>query len=94
IFNASDEDSLNKTKKLFQIIDDKRLEMGSRLVPILIIGNKFYNAEKFSSEFIQETFAIKELKKLGMRIRYFPINVLEEDERIMKALRWMIKNML
>ncbi len=94
IFNASDEDSLNETKKLFQIIDDRRLEMGNRLVPILIIGNKFYNKEKFSSEFIQESFAIKELKELGMRIRYFPINVLEEDERIMKALRWMIKNML
>ncbi|MFX1573595.1 MAG: ADP-ribosylation factor-like protein [Promethearchaeota archaeon] len=94
IFNTSDKESLNETKRLFQIIDDKRLELGNRLVPILIIGNKFYNKAKLSPEYVQESFTIKDLKELGMRIRYFPINVLEEDARIMKALRWMIKNML
>ena len=94
IFNASDEDSLSETKSMLQIIDDRRLEMGNRLVPIIIIGNKFYNKEKLSSKFVQDLFAIKALKETGMRIRYFPINVLEEDEKIMKALRWMIKNML
>ena len=94
IFDASNKTSLTQTKEMFQTIDDKRLEMKCELVPVLIIGNKIYNKEVFKPESIHETFEIKELKEAGMRIRYYPINILEEDVKIMRALRWLIKNML
>jgi len=94
LFNASDKDSIMKTKKMFKIVDDKRLEMKGELVPVLIIGNKFHNKEEIKPAEIKQIFEIKELKQLGMRIRYFSINILKEDERIMKALRWLIKNMI
>ena len=78
----------------FQLFEDKRVEMEREPVPTLIIGNKLDIDEDDKTEFIHETFKIVELKEYGRRIKYFPIKVLEEDQRVMKSLRWMIKNIL
>ena len=64
------------------------------LAPILIIGNKFYDKEELEPEFIYETFEIEELRELGVKINYFPINILKEDEKTMDALRWLIKTIV
>jgi len=94
IFKLSDENSILETKNLFQIIEDKFTDMGIDSVPVLLIGNKFSYGEDDKKEFIHETFEIENKKEGGRRIRYFPIKILEEDQRVMKALRWMIKNIL
>ncbi|MHA2006561.1 MAG: ADP-ribosylation factor-like protein [Promethearchaeota archaeon] len=94
IFKTSDENSILETKNLFQVIEDKQIEMKNEPVPVLIVGNKFDVREDEKKDFIHKTFQIEELKKNGRRIRYFPIKILEEDQRVMKALRWMIKNIL
>ena len=94
IFKLSDEHSILETKNLFQIIEDKFVEMGIDSVPVIIIGNKFSYDDEEKKEFIHKTFEIEILKKKGRRIRYFPIKILEEDQKVMKTLRWMIKNIL
>ncbi len=94
IFKVSDLQSINETKKLFQIIEDKRKEMEINSVPILIIGNKSAIYEKDKTNLINKTFEVKKLKENGIRIRFYPIQILEEDHMVMKALRWMIKNIL
>ena len=68
--------------------------METELAPILIIGNQFYNKKELELKFIYETFEVEELRELGVKIKYTPINILREDEKIMDALRWLIKNIL
>lgn len=94
LLKLSDENSILETKNLFQIIEDKFMEIEKESVPILIIGNKFSHDDDEKTELIHETFEIERLKENGRRIKYFPIKILEEDRRVMKALRWMIKNIL
>ncbi|MCK4381034.1 MAG: hypothetical protein KAW51_07825 [Candidatus Lokiarchaeota archaeon] len=94
LFNLSDKNSALRTKEIFQIVDNTRLEMETELAPILIIGNQFYNKKELELKFIYETFEVEELRELGVKIKYTPINILREDEKIMDALRWLIKNIL
>ena len=94
VFKLSDEDSILETKNMYQIIEEKFAEMGKDSVPVLIIGNKFSHDDDNKTEYIHKTFEIKNLKEGGRRIRYSPIKILEEDRKVMKALRWMIKNIL
>ena len=94
IFKLSDKKSILDTRNMFQIIEDKYLESNIEPIPILIVGNKFTLEEDDKKEYIHTLFKIEKLKEKGRRIRYFPIKILEEDERVMKSLRWMIKNIL
>jgi len=94
IFKLSDQNSILDTKNMFQIIEDKYLEKGIDPIPVLIVGNKFNIDEDNKKEKIYNIFDIEKLKENGRRIRYFPIKILEEDDRVMKSLRWMIKNIL
>ncbi len=94
IFKLSDKNSILDTKNMLQIIEDKYLEKKINPVPLLIIGNKFSIEEDNKKEYIHNLFQIERLKENGRRIRYFPIKILEEDDRVMKSLRWMIKNIM
>ncbi len=94
IFNLSDKDSIIQTKELFKIVDNTRLEIETELVPILIIGNKFHGKQEFDQEFINETFEINELRELGVKVKYAPINILKEDEKVMTAIRWLIRKIV
>jgi len=94
LLKLSNENSILETKNLFQIIEDKFMAIEKTPVPVLIIGNKFSHDDDEKTELIHETFEIERLKENGRRIKYFPIKILEEDRRVMKALRWMIKNIL
>ena len=94
VFNLSDQNSIYQTKKVFQIIHDKHLTLEKELVPILIVGNKFQDKEQFQPDFIHEIFEIEKFKELGVKIKYYALNILTEDENIMKTLRWMIKQII
>ncbi|MFW9999082.1 MAG: GTPase domain-containing protein [Candidatus Hodarchaeota archaeon] len=94
LFNLSDKNSIILTKEIFKIVDNTRLKIETELAPILIIGNKFHDKEDFDQEFINETFEINELRELGIKIKYFPINILKEDEKVMKAIRWLIRKIV
>ncbi|MFX0020746.1 MAG: hypothetical protein ACFE9S_00350 [Candidatus Hermodarchaeota archaeon] len=94
LFNLSDKNSAIQTKEIFKIVDNTRLEMETELAPILIIGNKFFDKEDLDSKFVFETFEIKELEETGVKVKYYPINVLKEDEKLMDAMRWLIRNII
>ncbi|MFX1308621.1 MAG: GTPase domain-containing protein [Promethearchaeota archaeon] len=94
LFNLTDKNSAKETKEIFKIVDNTRLEMETELAPILIIGNKFYDKEDIDLEFVYETFEIEELRELGINVKYFPINILKEDEKVMEALSWLIKSII
>ena len=94
VLKLSDENSILETKNMYQVIEDKFLELEIASVPVLIIGNKFSHDDDEKKELIHKTFEIENLKEEGRKIRYFPVKVLEEDKKVMKALRWMIKNIL
>ncbi|MFX1388474.1 MAG: ADP-ribosylation factor-like protein [Promethearchaeota archaeon] len=94
LFDLTDKNSIIQTKEIFKIVDNTRLSLETDLAPILIIGNKFHDKENFDQKFISETFEIKELQELGVKVKYFPINILKEDEKVMKAIRWLIRKII
>ncbi len=94
IFNISDDKSIVQTKEIYQIVKNKCLEIENVLVPVLIIGNKFHDKEGLQPDYIHKAFNVEQLKELGMKIKYYAINILNEDEKVMKALRWLIKNII
>ncbi|MFX1387547.1 MAG: GTPase domain-containing protein [Promethearchaeota archaeon] len=94
LFNLTDKNSAKETKEIFKIVDNTRLEMETELAPILIIGNKFYDKEDIDLEFVYKTFEIEELRELGINVKYVPINILKEDEKVMEALSWLIKSII
>ncbi|MFX1566981.1 MAG: ADP-ribosylation factor-like protein [Promethearchaeota archaeon] len=94
LFNLSDKNSIIQTKELFKIVDNTRLDLNAELVPILIIGNKFHGKENFNLEYVNEIFEINELRELGVKIKYIPINILKDDEKLMNAMRWLIRKIV
>ncbi|MFW9900567.1 MAG: ADP-ribosylation factor-like protein [Candidatus Thorarchaeota archaeon] len=94
VFNLLDKNSIIQTKELFKIVDNTRLDINAELVPLLIIGNKFHGKMKLDLEYINEIFEINELKELGVKIKYIPIDILREDEKLMKAIRWLIRKIV
>ncbi|MFX0040061.1 MAG: hypothetical protein ACFFCY_15845 [Promethearchaeota archaeon] len=94
LFNLSDRNSALQTKEIFKIVDNTRLEMETELAPILIIGNKFHDKEDFDDNFINQTFEINELREIGVQVKYSAINILKEDDKIMDAMRWLIRKII
>ncbi|NVM18086.1 MAG: GTPase domain-containing protein [Candidatus Lokiarchaeota archaeon] len=93
IFNASNKDSLKETIEMFQLVLNKCQDKGDTM-PILIIGNKFDDEEEITSDMIYEKFDMEELKECGLSIEYFSINVLSENDEIINAIRWLLKQMI
>jgi len=93
IFNASDRNSIKDTIDMFQLVLNRCLDKGEYM-PIMIIGNKFHDKEEVRPDFIYENFDIDELEECGMALKYFSINVLIEDEKLINALRWLIKQLV
>ncbi|MFW9937125.1 MAG: GTPase domain-containing protein [Candidatus Thorarchaeota archaeon] len=93
LFNASNKNSINDTIDMFQLVLNRCLKQGETM-PILIIGNVFHSKEIISPDFIYENFDLDELSDCGMPVKYFSINVLNEDEKIVEALRWLLKQLI
>ncbi len=93
--NITDKRSIDITKKLFNIIKDKCTELiNEKIPPVLIVGNKFKNKEKYNIEYIFQIFKLKDLQQKGVKVKYQPLNVMTDDDEVMKALRWLIKSLL
>jgi GTPase SAR1 family protein len=96
IFNASDRNSLIEAKEQFKLVIERcdQLQISSPNVPVLIVGNKFKKNEDVSPQKVFATFNIPNLNECGIIIEYFPINILKGEQKIMKALRWLVKNII
>ena len=89
IFNAANKESIKETIEMFQIILDRCLDQGESM-PILIIGNKFQDKEEITSDMIFENFDLDKLNECGLHPKYFSINILNENDKIINALRWFL----
>lgn len=93
--NITDKRSIDITKKLFNIIKDKCTELiNEKIPPVLIVGNKFKNKEKYNIEYISQIFNLEDLQQKSVKVKYQPLNVMTDDDEVMKALRWLIKSLL
>ena len=63
-------------------------------MPILIIGNKFDDKEEITREMLFENFDIEELEECGLLVKYHVINVLDEHDKVINVLRWIVKQMI
>jgi GTPase SAR1 family protein len=93
LFNASNKNSINDTVDMFRLVLNRCLEQGETM-PILIIGNLFHGKEEISPDFIYKNFDLDELSECGIPVKYFSMNVLSEDENIIEALRWLLKQLI
>ena len=93
IYDASNNDSFKETIEMFQMVLNRCQDKGNTL-PILIIGNKFDDKEDITPEMILENFDMNELAECGLLIQPYSINVLSEDEKIIEAVRWLLKQII
>jgi len=93
IFDASKRESIKDSIEMFRLVLNRCLDKGE-FIPILIIGNKFHDKEEISPDMIYENFDMDEIAECGIIVNYFSINVLSEDEKIIEAIRWLLKQIL
>ena len=62
--------------------------------PLLIIGNKINNLKTYEADFVFENLDLQKLDECNIKAKYFEINVKKDKDKIMKALRWIARNML
>jgi len=93
IFNASNKDSLKEIIEMIRLVLNRCLDKGE-FMPILLIGNKFHDKEEITPDLIYGTFDMDELAESGLLIQYFSINVLSEYEKIIEAIRWLLKHII
>ena len=94
IFKPNDKNSIINAKDKFQKVLDACNDLENSKTPILIIENNFNNRQEFDSNYVYDFFNLEELKNCGMKIKYYSINVLKENKKIMKALHWLITHMI
>ncbi|MGV9171062.1 MAG: ADP-ribosylation factor-like protein [Promethearchaeia archaeon] len=96
IFDASDKKSLIEAKKKYQVIVNKcqLYEKNIQDTPVLIIGNKFTYHEEVPEEMVEEVFNFEPARVCDIVFKYFPINIMKEDEKLMRSLRWLVQHML
>ena len=93
IFNAANKEFLKETIEMFQLVLNRCLDQGETM-PILIIGNKFENKEEITADMIFENFDLNKLNECGLHPKYFSINILHEDDKIISALRWLLTEII
>jgi GTPase SAR1 family protein len=93
IFNASNKDSLKETIDMFQLVLN-RCQDKEESMPILIIGNKFDDKEELTPESVLKNFDIDELTECGLLIQSYSINVLSDNEKIIEAVRWLLRQII
>ncbi len=94
LFNVADKNSIVNIKDKFQRIAKKTMETKNGKLPILIIGNLFNDKTEIDAEYIDNELNLKELREYGIKIKYYTINILKEDPKLMKAFRWLIKHII
>ncbi len=94
MINISDKNSIFDAKEILKKILNNCDDIENKITPLLIIGNKFYNKEEINPNKIYSEFNLNELIECGMKIKYYPINIMKEDDKIMKTLRWLIREIV
>ncbi len=93
IFNASSKDSIGETVEMFELVLNRCQEKGIS-IPILVIGNKFDDKEEITPDKILKNFDMDELAECGLLVQSYSINVLSENEKIIKAVRWLLMQII
>jgi hypothetical protein len=93
IFDASTKRSAQDAIDMFQIILHKCLDEGENF-PVLIIANIFKKKDKLGLKIIEKNYDLEELANCGWNVKYLPINVLQEDQQIVQAIRWLIRQLI
>ncbi|TFF96231.1 MAG: hypothetical protein EU547_06635, partial [Promethearchaeota archaeon] len=95
IFNASHKQSFLDAKGKFKFITNRlcNIKLDNR-TPILIIGTKKNDHEEVSEEELHKLFDLEKTKKCNISIEYFPVNLSNNHEKMMKALRWIVRKII
>ena len=93
IYDASNKDSIKETIEMFQLVLN-RCQDKEQSMPILIIGNKFHDKEELPPKSILENFELNKLADCGLLVQSYTINILNEDDSIIEAIRWLLMQII
>jgi len=95
IFNLSDEQSLMNTKEQFKVIIKRICNISMNYkTPILILGNSFNDKDHIDDHLIYETLDLEQARKCNVSIEYFPVNLSKNYKNMIKALGWIVRNII
>lgn len=94
LLNLKDRNSITDIKEKFLRLAKKNTEIKNGQQPFLIIGNIFDDKLEIDFKFVNDELNIKELQELGVKIKYYSIDILKDDNKLMEAFRWLIKQVL
>jgi len=94
ILDTSNKESIEETKKKFHHVLEKLIISDKCEAPILILGNMKANVNLFEEDLILDSFEYEKLKKNKIKVKYFPLNIIEDEAGNMKSLRWLVRHMV
>jgi hypothetical protein len=93
VYDATKKDSKQDALTMFELVLNRCFDK-SRIMPILLIGNKFDDKEELAPDFIYERYDKTELEECGMPIKLLCFNILSDDEQIINTIQWLTKQLL
>ncbi len=94
IFDVTDQVTINEAVNQFENVIKKFIEEENRNIPLIIIGNKIENGQPIKENPFDNYFYLEGFQKDGIDLKYFIINVKDDKEANMNALRWLVKQMI
>jgi GTPase SAR1 family protein len=94
IFKTDDIKSFKYIIENLETIIDKCQVSENQRIPVIIVGNKFNNIDEIKQEELYSYLDFERLSSCGIKIKYFPMNLMKENEKVMDALRWLTRHIV
>jgi hypothetical protein len=92
IIKNVDENTCNEVNSLIEKFISSYSKQKFGKVPLLIINNVFKDRRSIREKQIKKNISnLKKLKKEKIPIRYYSLNVFNEDPKLLEPLKWLIK---
>lgn len=94
LFDLGDQESIKEATYELEKILTKFLQEESRSIPLIIIGNQIKGKISKDDVPFANYLYLDKYQKEGIELKYFILDVLNDREGDMNALRWLVKQMI
>lgn len=92
LIKNNDKDTFSEVNSLIEKFISSYSNQKFGKVPLLIINNVFKGKIPLREKEIRKNISnIKKLKKEKIRVKYYSLNAIKEDPKLLEPLRWLIK---
>ena len=97
LLNLSDKSSIEEAKNMYNSILRRCEAKKNGKVPFVILGNRIDDNDDnddYDVDFIYDNLNLRKLDECNLLVKYFNINIKQEPDKIMEAIRWLARHML